>query len=262
MDLQCQRLDDGLDFRRQLSNKSEAAVSEDGHMNRSFLRSFLVGLAFCSAGLTGNGAQPEALTDRIKVLTDLAERGDGPSQLKLALVLDETGRSSLAAHWYRAAAEKGYVLAAEQLGFKLFTGNGIKEDRSEAVKWFRMAADQGDAAGQYNLANCYLNGDGVAVDFVKAVQWCRAATEQHYPDAEYMMGVFYGRGDGVTQDYVKAFEWVSRAAEHGHAQAKQSLETLKGMMTPEQISKAKDSLKNSDAVSVHAAQIPKAHPTN
>ena len=181
-------------------------------------------------------AQPE---QHIKELTALAAKGDGPSQLKLALAYDGAGNTAMAARWYEKAARKGYVEAASRLGIMCIKGEGVPQDKTAAVKWFRLAAEHGEPTAQFNLASCYFNGTGVSRNLTNAVQWCLQAAERNLPDAQYLMGVLYGRGEGVTQDYVKSFEWVSMAAAHGHLQARQSLETLMRVMTPEQMVRAK-----------------------
>ena len=204
----------------------------------ALLKLLLAALFFCLGDLIVCAAEPDL--HRIKELTELAEKSDGPSQLKLALVYDEASNSPMAALWYEKAAGKGYVEAAARLGIMLIKGDGVPQDTSKALKWFRFAAESGDPVAQYHLATCYLSGTGVSRNPAKAAQWGLAAAEQTLPDAEYMMGVLYGRGDGVPHDYVKSFEWVSMAASHGHPQALRSLETLKGTMTAAQITRAKE----------------------
>ena len=204
-------------------------------MRYTLSRLLFVILPFCTVNLACGAGEPE---QHIKDLTELAEKGDGPSQFKLALAHEEAGNLQLAVVWLRKAAERGYVQAAAELGVKLIMGGGVPIDEKQAVKWLRMPAEHGDAPAQYNLASSYVSGRGVSKNLEKAAQWGRVSAEQHYPDAEYMMGVLYGRGDGVPQDYVKSFEWVSMAAAHGHVQAKQSIETLKDVMTPAQIARA------------------------
>jgi TPR repeat protein len=203
----------------------------------SFPKSLIALLLFAGV-LTAGAADQDELAQRINDLTAQAVQGDGPSQLKLALAYDESGNSPLAALWYEKAAMRGYIEAASRLGVKCVNGDGVPQDNREAVKWFRLAAERGDAQAQFNLASCYQSGVGVVKNAAEAVQWCREAAERGFPEAEYMLGALYGRGEGVDQDYVKSFEWVSMAAAHGHSQAKQSLETLKRVMTPEQRMKA------------------------
>jgi TPR repeat protein len=47
--------------------------------------------------------------------------------------------------WYRLAAEQGHAQAQLNLGFCYENGNGVPEDKVEAVKWYRLAAEQGSA---------------------------------------------------------------------------------------------------------------------
>jgi hypothetical protein len=52
---------------------------------------------------------------------------------------DET----LAAEWFRKAAEKGHVYAQFQLAEALRQEQGVKQDKKEALKWYREAAKNG-----------------------------------------------------------------------------------------------------------------------
>ena len=48
-----------------------------------------------------------------------------------------------------------------------------------------MAAEQGDLVAQYNLALCYENGEGVKEDKTEAVKWYKKAAEQGQAKAQY-----------------------------------------------------------------------------
>lgn len=91
--------------------------------------------------------------------------------------LDETAQK------YQEAAEHGNAYAEYHLGICFFNGEGVTEDRSEAVKWFREAAGQGLMDAQYNLAVCYDKGEGVAMDKAEAKGWYQKAADQGNPDA-------------------------------------------------------------------------------
>lgn len=43
-------------------------------------------------------------------------------------------------------------------------------DYDDAVRHYRKAAEQGNAKAQFNLGNCYDNGEGVAEDKTEAVK--------------------------------------------------------------------------------------------
>src|SRR5437762_14201424 len=69
----------------------------------------------------------------------------------------------LAAQWYRRAAEQGNSEAQDALGTKYLVGQGLEQNKEEAVKWFRKSARQGNGSAMYHLGVAYYNGDGVAV---------------------------------------------------------------------------------------------------
>ena len=112
-----------------------------------------------------------------------------------------------------------------------FTGEGVIEDRREAVRWFRLAAEQGDAEGQTylglmyadgwgvvayaqgELGRMYFTGEGVIEDRREAVRWFRLAAEQGDAWAQTVLGRMYTLGqEGVPQDYIQAHKWLNLAA--------------------------------------------------
>ncbi len=85
------------------------------------------------------------------------------------------------------AAEQGDIDAQYELGNCYYNGNGVSEDKAEAVKWYYKAANRGYARAQYSLGNCYYNGYGVDKDEVEAIKWYRKAAEQGDFWAKYML---------------------------------------------------------------------------
>ncbi len=114
---------------------------------------------------------------------------------------------------YRKAAEQGDADAQFILGVSYESGDGVAQDKAEAVKWFRKAAEQGLARAQYNLGWCYANGDGVARDKAEAVKWCRKAAEQGDAFAQFSLALCYEGGDGVMQSNSVAVDWYYRAGQ-------------------------------------------------
>ena len=80
-----------------------------------------------------------------------------------------------------------------------------------------MAAEQGHADAQYNLGVCLDNGEGVTEDKAEAVSWYRKAAEQGHAWAQYNLGVHLERGEGVTEDKAEAALWYRKASEQGDA---------------------------------------------
>jgi uncharacterized protein len=107
-----------------------------------------------------------------------------------------------------------------------YKGEGVLQDRREAMKWYRRAAEQGDAQVQHLVGRMYAWGDGVPQDYSEAVKWYRRAAEQGEPDAQFSLGLSYDTGQGVPQNHSEAAKWYRRAAEQGHAKAQKWLGSI------------------------------------
>ncbi|MFL6589723.1 MAG: tetratricopeptide repeat protein [Chthoniobacterales bacterium] len=135
----------------------------------------------------------------------------------------------------RAKADAGDAKAQYSLAVCYERGEGVAEDKVEAVKWYRKAAEQNFAAAQYNLGVCYYHGEGVAKDKKEAVKWFRKAAEQNDAQAQGRLGLCYVEGEGVPVDLVEAYKWVVLAARQGNENAtKFILATLNPALTPQQ----------------------------
>ena len=69
-----------------------------------------------------------------------------------------------------------------------------------------------DPVAQYDLGVAYANGDGVPEDKVEAVRWWRLAAEQGYGPAQFALGSMYEEGRGVPRDAVLAYMWFNVVA--------------------------------------------------
>ena len=103
------------------------------------------------------------------------------------------------------------------------------------MKWYRKAAEQGDASGQLQLGRMYYHGEGVPEDKVEAVKLWRKAAEQGHAHGQHTLGGMYHRGEGVPKDDVEAYAWYSVAATNGDEYAKKALPEAKAKLTPEQL---------------------------
>ena len=63
----------------------------------------------------------------------------------------------------------------------------------KAVYWFSLAAAQGDAAAQCNLATCYLKGQGVEQDRQEAIRWYEQAAQRGDEKARRHLEALLGR---------------------------------------------------------------------
>ena len=90
----------------------------------------------------------------------------------------------------------------------LLSGIGCASELSK----LRSLAEKGDSQAQVKLASMYRLGDGVQQDRKEALRWYRQAAEQNNPDAQFTLGTLYATGDGVPQDMAIAARWYRRAA--------------------------------------------------
>ena len=140
-----------------------------------------------------------------------------PSRLLAALLLATTSLCGLLLanqkfDDLRKAAEQGDASAQYGLGGAYDNGEGVAQDKVEAVKWYRKAAEQGGAEAQYNLGSAYDLGEGVGKDKVEAVKWWRKAAEQGNAMAQFLLGFAYRTGVGVAKDPVEGYAWNNLAA--------------------------------------------------
>lgn len=84
---------------------------------------------------------------------------------------------------WRALAERGDIIAANNLGYLYETGRGVPRDYTEALRWYRVTAEAGAPIGQFNLGETYLEGRGVEADPVEAAKWFLLASWQGEPDS-------------------------------------------------------------------------------
>jgi SpoVK/Ycf46/Vps4 family AAA+-type ATPase len=121
-------------------------------------------------------------------------------------------------------------------------GEGVAEDKAEAVRWYRKAADQGNAQGQWYLGVMYGYGRGVAEDKAEAVRWYRKAADQGHRVAQNCLGWAFEQGLGVSADVSQAAKWYAKAAAQGEKYAQDNLGWLyeHGRGVPKDLAKALD----------------------
>ena len=76
------------------------------------------------------------------------------------------------------------------------------------------------------LEMCYSSGEGVAQDKAEAVRLYRLAAAQGLAGAQYTLGDKFSKGVGVAQDHAEAVRLYRLAAAQGHASAAAALKRL------------------------------------
>ena len=111
--------------------------------------------------------------------------------------------------------DQGNADAQDILAIMYYVGQGVPQNRAEAIRLYRLAAEQGNAHAQDALGFAYQNGVGVQRDVSEAAKWFRKAADQDNLDAQFNLGEMYELGNGVPQDYVLAYMWFTLVASHG-----------------------------------------------
>lgn len=89
---------------------------------------------------------------------------------------------------YSDLAAEGSVRAQVRLGDMYKVGvDGVPENDSLAASWYRKAAERGDANASFNLAGMYWEGEGVPRDAVKGYAWHLVSASQGNPVEHKMM---------------------------------------------------------------------------
>ena len=92
----------------------------------------------------------------------------------------------------------------------------VAEYSSGQIAEFRKLAEQGNPSAQVLLGNAYIKGDGVTQDKREAVRWWRKAAEQGNARAQVSLGRAYFFGEGVIIDYREAYIWYSITKANGN----------------------------------------------
>ena len=146
------------------------------------------------------------------------------------IALFRSGRFAEAYRDWAVAAQAGDGRAARLLGVMYDSGEGVPQDRGQALRWYERAAELGDAAGMFNVAVSYDGGTGVPRDGATAARWYARAAARHFGRAEYNLALMYETGDGVRHDPAAASRLFRAAASHGIAAARAHLPATQEVM--------------------------------
>lgn len=132
----------------------------------------------------------------------------------------------------RKAAEAGNSTAMNKLGYMYARGDGVEQNRSEALKWISRAII-GDNTGAALCNAGYIDWLGSnsisAVEGKKMAAECFRASIKFGSDMGMLgMGCLYALGEGVEQDKEKAIDWIRKAAQAGNRVAAYSLKKICG----------------------------------
>lgn len=81
--------------------------------------------------------------------------------------------------WMKRAADQGHVEAQARIAVFYY----LHKKYDLSFHYFKLAAEQGYMRSQFHLGSCYEHGRGIECDKNMAIQWYIKAAEQGEPDA-------------------------------------------------------------------------------
>ena len=174
----------------------------------------------------------EEKAEQVQVLEQLWQRGFPLAAYQLGKcwrdgrgVLPDDEQAEL---WFQRAADAGYDFAQYALG-KFLQG---QNRTNEAVSWYGKAAAQENTCAAYRLGKLYLEGKDVPKDVPKAVAYLTESAQQGNQYAQYALGKLYLTGQGVKQDRERAWAYFYESAEQGNEYADFFLEHFDQVRRP------------------------------
>lgn len=153
----------------------------------------------------------------------LAGEGDALAQYRLGLIHDRglgvPVSYSLAAMWFRSAAQLGQPDAQNALGLYYLQGRFLPRDGKAAEKLFLAAAELGHARAMRNLGDMYLNGEPAERRPEEAARWYERAAALGHVIAMRKLGDLYLHGPAVGRNPPRGIEMLQRAASGGDLRA-------------------------------------------
>jgi len=122
----------------------------------------------------------------------------------------------------------------------------------------RNLAEQGDPAAQFALGARYATGEGVKQDYTEAVNWFTQAADRGHILAQATLGAYYWAGRGVSPDLTKAYFWSALAQAGGDQASKYRVAVLTSRMSRNEIlaaqQQANEWLHNHPAANVRSSE--------
>lgn len=131
-----------------------------------------------------------SLPEALPWLQQAAAAGYPPAQIALG-EMHEAGEGvtqdlDVAEQWFRKAADSGSAQGQLHLGVHYIRINPGR-DFAKAATWLKLAAQQNEAEAQYFLARLFLDGNGVEQDRAEAMVWFyRAGAQGHAPAQRFL----------------------------------------------------------------------------
>ena len=116
---------------------------------------------------------------------------------------------------WKALAEQGVWQLLARIGELYERGaRGVEPNIEQAIYWYRKAVFEcDDPIGHLGLGRAYYTGNGLRQEFSEALNHFNKAYMLGLPDAAVYLGLMYLRGHGVERDHGQAENYLKSAAD-------------------------------------------------
>ncbi len=143
-----------------------------------------------------------------------------------------------AIRWFKRALLQSYPVAPNNIA-SVYADRG---NNRRAIFWYQRAVASGDGDALVEVGWRYYSGVGVRRDAEQAVRYFRKAitskniSQAGREDAMFHLGTAFHEGRGVKQSNARAVKWLSRAnQDDDHPKARNLIERISGELRSSQI---------------------------
>ncbi len=127
-----------------------------------------------------------------------------------------TADKEKALYWLKKSVKGENPMACLQVGLYYYYTVKTESAYKKAFELFNSAYNLGEDEAIINIGLCYLQGNGVKEDKKEAVNCFKTAAKTTNSGVAYHnLGICYENGFGVKKDYKKAVEMYGKAVENG-----------------------------------------------
>ncbi|KAK8839182.1 hypothetical protein M9Y10_032110 [Tritrichomonas musculus] len=199
------------------ANKYLKMAADKGNKNAlSLFKSKTQLSAFDSVCKSANVDKTQAFNALNDKMTD---SNDIEMIAKMAMSYDEgfllPKNKSLAAKYYKIAADKGHVESMYLYARLLRHGEGVPRDINESIKYYKNAASKGHDRAMINLGHIYYKGEIGTRNCKEAVYYYKMAADHGNTNAKFMYGQLLFNGEGIKMNKEEGLKFIKKADDEG-----------------------------------------------
>ncbi len=138
-----------------------------------------------------------------------------------------TADRKTALHWLKKSVQGENPSACLQMGLYYYYTVKTKAAYQKAFALFTDAYRLGEEQAMINIGLCYLQGNGVTENKKEAVKCFKTVAEKCSSGVAYHnLGICYENGFGVRKDYKKAIAMYGKAVENGEAAGLEAIRNI------------------------------------